>query len=113
MVVDQSSDVPVVTVSSPSDGGFAGAGHVVSGTVADDDGVDTTSIELRYSTDGGSTWSGWTPVSVTGTGKNVSFTYTLPDLGADGLRADRYGRRGRSFEEKLGSAPVQCHARMG
>ncbi|AEJ60427.1 hypothetical protein Spith_0140 [Spirochaeta thermophila DSM 6578] len=105
MVVDQSSDVPVVTVSSPSDGGFAGAGHVVSGTVADDDGVDTTSIELRYSTDGGSTWSGWTPVSVTGTGKNVSFTYTLPDLGADGLKQIEM-RASDDPSKKLGSAPA-------
>ncbi|ADN01128.1 hypothetical protein STHERM_c01520 [Spirochaeta thermophila DSM 6192] len=113
MNVDQSTDEPVITISSPSDGGFAGAGQVLSGTVADDDKVDVTSIQVRYSTDGGTTWSSWvSPDSVTGTGKNVSFTYILPDLGADGLKQIEV-RGSDDPSAKLGSNPTAVTATEG
>ncbi|TVQ97967.1 MAG: hypothetical protein EA403_14590, partial [Spirochaetaceae bacterium] len=82
--VDQSTDLPMVTVTSPAANAFVDGGHIVRGAVTDDDAVDTASIEVRYHT--GSEWSTWAPAtSVTGSGREVTFTYTLPPgIGADG-----------------------------
>ncbi|MEM5947081.1 Ig-like domain-containing protein [Spirochaetia bacterium 38H-sp] len=82
MEVLQSSDEPVITVTEPASGGYAGLGQVVRGTISDDDAVDISSVEVRYND--GSSWSSWSSANVTGSGKTVSFSYTLPALGADG-----------------------------
>ncbi len=84
--VDQSTDLPVVTITSPSADAFVDGGHIVRGSVTDDDAVNTASIEVRYHN--GSEWSSWAPAtSVTGSGREVTFTYTLPpEIGADGAK---------------------------
>ena len=91
-ITDQAADIPVVRLTNRSLNATAGlyvfTGDTVEGTVTDDDGVDTASLEISF--DSGSTWidpadathgSKWT---VTGSGTNVSFSFDISTLLGEG-----------------------------
>jgi hypothetical protein len=92
ITIDQDSDKPVVTITNPSQGLVVGKGYKVIGTVTDDDGVDGSSIKLEYETSSG-VWSSPVDVTVTGSGKEYSFSYTLPDSFTDGEKKIRVSAR--------------------
>ena len=102
--VDQSTDTPVVTLTSPGAGSFVGGGYTVRGTVTDDDGVAAGTVQVRYHD--GSAWSGWAPAGVAGSGRDVTFTYILPPgIGADGAKQVQ----ARAYDDaaaKLGGDPA-------
>ena len=79
--VDQSTDLPVVTISSPSDGATINTTNLtVSGSITDDDGVttDAGSVQYRYSADGTVGGYGtWQDVTIGSGGTNVSFNFQI------------------------------------
>ncbi len=87
-IIDQSTDWPVpaltfpASVSAPYE--IVGANTVIRGTVTDDEGVNNSTVAV--SVDGAAYTS--TGVIVTGSGTNVSFTYTMPTV-ADGQHTVR------------------------
>ncbi|MFP3041479.1 Ig-like domain-containing protein [Treponema primitia] len=99
--VDQRTDMPVVVLSNLSKAAPADSdpvirdGFILRGTVKDDDGVDTGAIKIslyngQYWFDG-SAWASSAavpqlipPGSITGSGREVSFTYTFPNISPDG-----------------------------
>ncbi|OHE64457.1 MAG: hypothetical protein A2001_02225 [Treponema sp. GWC1_61_84] len=98
LTIDQETDRPVLAVTTPTAAGYVGANHIVRGTVTDDDGIDLTTLQLRWYGHDGTNWSAWTMVdadgddaagedgTVTGTATDISFTFPLPALGADGAK---------------------------
>ncbi|WP_026043418.1 Ig-like domain-containing protein [Treponema primitia] len=88
--VDQRTDKPVVILENLSQNGVVSTAFRLQGRVKDDDGVDTGAIRISFY-DGDPTGSGtgaWTtpipPASITGSGKEFSFTHVFPKLGTDG-----------------------------
>ncbi len=79
--VDQSTDTPVLTISSPADLETINSTNVtVSGSITDDDGItgDPGTVQYRYSSDGTSGgYGGWQDVSVGGSSTSRSFTYQI------------------------------------
>ncbi|AEF84647.1 hypothetical protein TREPR_2079 [Treponema primitia ZAS-2] len=101
--VDQRTDSPVVTLSSPAMGSelsVLGAGTTVRGIVRDDDGILGGSLQIRFHNGTGTGASGWQngtglwttiPVAnITGTDREKSFTYTIP---ATGMGGDSFVKR--------------------
>jgi hypothetical protein len=90
--IDQATDKPTISLSTPVAGGYTGAGHIVRGTAADDDGIDITTLQIRWYN--GTDWShellvAWDVIpagNITGSATEKAFTYELPDLGADGAK---------------------------
>ncbi|NLJ47459.1 MAG: hypothetical protein GX430_12995, partial [Treponema sp.] len=92
-----------VTLTHPGAGAFVGAAYTVRGTVTDDDGVAAATVQVSYHD--GSAWSAWASATVTGTGREVSFTYVLPvGIGADGPKQVR-ARASDDAAAKLGGDP--------
>ncbi len=79
--VDQSTDLPLLTISSPTAGSTINSTSVtVSGSIVDDDGVtgDPGTVQYRYSPDGTVGGYGtWQDVAVTGVDTSRSFSYTI------------------------------------
>ncbi len=78
--IDQSTDMPIVTISAPTEGESIQQVNVsVSGTIEDDDGVsgDPGTVQYRYSPDDGTTWGPWTDFTVTGAQTSRSFTFSI------------------------------------
>ncbi len=104
VTVEQYTDIPAVTLTYPGSGAFVGAGYTVRGTVTDDDGVAPATVQVSYHD--GSAWSAWVSATVTGTGREVSFTYVLPiGIGVDGPKQVR-ARADDDAAAKLGGDPA-------
>ncbi len=87
--IDQDSDKPVVSISAPGAGDTIASQTInVSGSISDDDGVglDPDSVQYRFSSDGGSTWTAWTNVSTSGSITDRSFSFTI-NSATDGNKA--------------------------
>ncbi|TCW62024.1 hypothetical protein C5O22_03025 [Treponema sp. J25] len=62
--VDQDTDKPTFTIGSPTEGGLVSSQTItISGSLADDDGLNDATLYYRLSADGGTTWSpDWTQI---------------------------------------------------
>ena len=104
--VEQSTDIPVVTITHPGTGAYVGSSYTVRGTVTDDDGVASATVQVSYHD--GSAWSPWASAAVTGAGREVSFTYVLPvGIGADGPKQVRARADDDAAAKLGGDAAVQ------
>ncbi|MDR0643425.1 MAG: hypothetical protein LBG05_00725 [Treponema sp.] len=87
-VINQETDKPFVSITSPGADAYVGSSHLVQGVLTDDDGFkasasDNDRIEIHYTTDGGSNWQ---PVKGTITTTKITdfeynFTYSVADIG--------------------------------
>ncbi|MFH2055317.1 MAG: Ig-like domain-containing protein [bacterium] len=80
LYVLQSTDQPVIAISSPAQNEEINTQtFAVSGTVTDDDGVGiaASAVQYRFSPDNGSSWNSWTDVVASGPETNRSFTISV------------------------------------
>jgi hypothetical protein len=88
LVVDQTTDAPVVTlsnlnVSGDADDNLLETNPRILGLVVDDDGINSgvnaqSIVEISFDYNGANEGTAtWTPVTVTGTGTNISWSYNL------------------------------------
>jgi hypothetical protein len=92
--VDQDTDKPTFTIGSPTEGGLVSSQTItISGSLADDDGLNDATLYYRLSADGGTTWSpDWTQISASylsgsATAKTLSsFSFTNSIDGAKVLQ---------------------------
>ena len=78
--IEQSTDKPAVSfdgISGVAEDNVFSTSDSITGTVTDDDGVNTSLVEVSTNDGGGWTAFSTTGITVTGTGKSVGFEYDL------------------------------------
>lgn len=89
--VDQDTDKPAVSVTSPAEGAAVGNLISVSGTASDDDGLSAAAdtVQYQYSDDGGGTWTAWADAAtaaLSAVSRSYTFDFTPASDGAKQFR---------------------------
>ncbi|MBI9101743.1 MAG: hypothetical protein JEY99_04970 [Spirochaetales bacterium] len=76
--IDQSSDIPDVTITAPTQNqNISSTNTTVIGTITDDDGISGDSGSAQYRYYNGTSWGLWTDFNVTGAITDRSFSFTV------------------------------------